>query len=151
MTDLERAQKRDALRRYEDARRNQLGAASNLTFALAAGGVGFCGSLLAAKEPAWSCPGNYIFLVSIALFIVTIGLSMFLAWTRLKDFRLTACKLRLELRNADREQIEKLSSQTDQLGNRTWCLYRWQTIVFGIAVLCLIVSLSLTFRHRIFP
>lgn len=151
MTGLERGQKQDALRRYEDARRHQLSAASNLTFGLAAGGMGFCASLLAAKEPEWSSPGNYIFLASVALFIVAIGLSMFLAWTRLKDLRLTACKLRLELRNADREKIEDLSSQTDQLGNRTWSLYHWQTIVFGVAVLCLVVSLSLIFRHRIFP
>jgi hypothetical protein len=151
MTENERKEKRAALKRYEDMRRQQLGAATNLTFGLAAGGVVFCASLLTTREPAWSSPGNYIFIASAGLFIVAVCLGILISWTRLKDFRLTARKLRLQLRGADQQDIEDLSSQTACLGCLTWSLYRWQLIVFGLAAVCLVISLSLMFGHHIFP
>jgi len=152
MTGDEREEKLDALRRYEQLRREQLGSAANLTFALASGGVGFCASLVAGKERmTWTSPANYFFVAASSLFIVAVVLSMCLMWTRLQDFRLTARKLRLELRNGDAQVIERVGQKADCFGKLTWGLYRSQLITFGFAVVFLVISLWLLYGHQIFP
>ena len=77
MTEEQRKEKRDALRWYEDARREHLGAATNLIFGLSAAGVGFCASLLVNKEPqSLSYPANYFFAAAAVLFMLAVVFSM---------------------------------------------------------------------------
>ena len=152
MTDEERADKKDALRRFEQLRREHLGAAVNLTFALASGGVGFCASFLTSKDQLmWTSPANYLFIGASGFFVLAVALSMWLMWTRLQDFRLTSKKLRMELRAEDTDAIKIVGDKTKCLGDLTWGLYRAQLITFGLAVICLVVSLSLLYWHRMFP
>jgi hypothetical protein len=66
MTGDERDEKLDALRRYEQLRREHLSAVANLTFALASAGVDFCASLNPGKDhPIWTSPGTYFFISAI--------------------------------------------------------------------------------------
>lgn len=152
MTDDERKEKKDALHRFEQLRREHLGAAANLTFVLASGGVGFCASLTTSKEqPSWTSPANYLFVAASALFVVAVALSMYLMWTRLQDFRLTADKLRMDLRGVHEDKIRMVGEKADCLGMLTWGLYRAQLITFGLAIVFLVVSLWLLYGHHIFP
>ena len=117
MTGDERDEKLDALRRYEQLRREHLSAAANLTFALASAGVGFCASLIPGKDhPIWTSPGNYFFISAIILFIVAVVLSMCLMWTRLQDFRLTVERLHLELRSSGKDTINSVARKLDCFG-----------------------------------
>ena len=84
----------DNLRRYETTRREQLGAAVNLILGLAAAATGFCVSQITAKETHFSAPGTYFFLCATLVFILTVGICMLTMWTRLRNFRATANKLR---------------------------------------------------------
>jgi hypothetical protein len=152
MTDDKREEKLDALRRYEQLRREHLGSAANLTFALATGGVGFCASLVTGKDQVtWTSPANYLFIAASLLFIVAVVLSMCLMWTRLQDFRLKAGKLRLELRNENDPVIERVGQKADCFGKLTWGLYRSQLITFGLGMVFLVISLWLLYRHHLFP
>jgi hypothetical protein len=152
MTYDEREEKLDALRRFEQLRREHLSAAANLTFALASAGVGFCASLITSKDhPTWTSPGNYFFMSAIFLFIVAVVLSMCLMWTRLQDFRLTAEKLRLEIRGLDEGKINMVAKRADRSGMLTWGLYRSQLITFGLAVGFMVIALWLLYGHQILP
>jgi hypothetical protein len=76
---------------------------------------------------------------------------MCLMWTRLQDFRLTANKLRMELRGGDKDTTKIVAEKADWFGVMTWRFYRLQLISFGLAVVSLVISLGLLYRHRVFP
>src|SRR5262244_1791254 len=85
LTDDERNNKRKKLRRYEDARREHLGNAVNLTFGLDVAAVGFCASLLTGKDvQTFRRPGNWFFITAVIFFTLTILCSMFIVWNRLQ-------------------------------------------------------------------
>ena len=151
MSPEERTEKLDALRRYEDARRLHLGNAINLTFGLATAAAGFCISHITNKDAQFSRPGSYFFLAATLAFIVTVALSMLTTWTRLRDFRLTAQKLRRELEGADETELKKLGEQTGRLGKCSWSLFRAQFIAFAVAVLLLAAALGLLYYHHVLP
>lgn len=151
MTEEERADKIENLRRYEDARRAHLGATANLTFVLAAAAVGFCASSATNEDARFSAPGSYYCFAAVVAFIVTVGLCMLTSWTRLSDFRLTARKLRRELRGADEWELNELGTITDRLGKRTWFLLRVQLITFGVGVGLLAIALWLLYHDHLFP
>ena len=58
MNEEERKEKMDALRRYEEARREHLGGAINLLFGLATAATGFCIAHIADKDSQFSIPGS---------------------------------------------------------------------------------------------
>lgn len=147
----ERKDKIETLRRYEATRREQLGAAVNLIFGLAAAGVGFCVSRIGDKDAHFSSPGTYFFLAAMVAFLATVGLCMLTTWTRLRDFRLTAERIRAELRDRPHVEIQRLRAQADSLGIRTWFLFRAQSASFFIGVALLAVSLWLLYQDRLFP
>jgi len=151
VNDEERKDKIDTLRRYETTRREQLGAAVNLIFGLAAAGVGFCVSHIADKDSHFSKPGVYYFLVATLLFVVTVACCMLTTWIRLKNFRVTALKLREELRDASAPELKRLSACADRLGIATWFLFRVQSISFLIAVALLSLSLWMLYYDHLFP
>ena len=151
MTPEERTEKLDALRRYETTRREQLGAVVNLNFGLATAAAGFCVSHMIDKDAQFSRPGSCYFLAATLVFVLTICLCMLTIWTRLRDFRLTAKKLRDELRGADAKEIQDLKDICDRLGNRTWFLLCAQFITFAIAVVLLGLALWLLYHNHVLP
>jgi hypothetical protein len=139
------------LRRYQNTRREQLGAAVNLILGLAAAATGFCVSQVIAKETRFSVPGTYVFLCATLLFILTVGICMLTTWTRLRNFGATANKLRAELRDAPIAETIQLNTIADRLGRRTWFLFRAQSITFVLGVFLLAVSLWLLYSDHLFP
>jgi hypothetical protein len=146
-----RDDKIDALRRYEDARRQHLGAALNLSFGLAVAATGFCIKQLVDKDSRFSTPGSYYFTSAIVAFILTTGLCMLAIWTRLRDFRVTAQKLRKEVRGATDEELEELKTTARCLGKCTWCVFRIQFVTFAVGVALLATSLCILYHDRLFP
>ncbi len=151
MNDEERAEKKDALRRYEQTRREQLGGAINLIFGLSTAAAGFCLSHIADKDSHFSRPGSYFFVLATVIFTLTVGVCIASTWTRLRDFRLTTRKLRRELRGADATELERLGTVTDLLGKWTWRLFYLQLTTFGLGVAILAIALSLLYYEHVFP
>ena len=141
MTEHERADKIEALRRYEEARREHLSGALNLIFGLAAAAVGFCITYITNPDSRFSIPGSYYLLGATLAFGITVALSMLTIWTRLRDFRGTAEKLRRELRGADDKVLKRLEARNDRLGILTWFLFRAQLLSFGVGIVLLAVAL----------
>jgi len=147
----EREDKIERLRRYEDARREHLSGALNLIFGLSAAALGFCVTNITSRDAVFSIPGSYYLLGSTIAFLITVGLCMLTMWTRLRDFRETARKLRRELRGATNEELEAQRVEIDRLGIRTWFLFRAQLITFFVGVLLLTVALWELNHDRLFP
>lgn len=147
----ERTDKIERLRRYEDARREHLSGALNLVFGLSAAALGFCVTNITNRDAAFSTPGSYYLLASTIAFLITVGLCMLTMWTRLRDFRETARKLRKELRGASDEELKAQRIQIDRLGIRTWFLFRAQLIIFFLGIVLLTVALWELNHNRLFP
>src|SRR5262245_13658902 len=96
------------LQRYEALRREHLGTVINLVFALAVAALGYCGSQLAGKESAFSKAEFPWLISSAASFVVTVLVSILATWSRLQDFRLTAQRIRRELRGASDTDLKPL-------------------------------------------
>lgn len=151
MTDKEREEKMDALKRYEQARREHLGGAINLVFGLSAAATGFCLSRITDKDSHFTYPGSYFFVLACMIFIFTVGICITSTWTRLRDFRLTARMLRRELRGADSAELKRLDDTADCLGRWTWRLFYAQLVTFALGVVVLAVALSLLYYDHVFP
>lgn len=151
MTEKEREEKMDALKRYEQTRREHLGGAINLIFGLSTAAAGFCLSRITDKDSHFTRPGSYLFVIATIVFIITVGICIASTWTRLRDFRLTARKLRSELRGADTAELNQLGKLTDCLGKWTWWLFYSQLISFFLGVIILAIALSLLYYNQVFP
>jgi hypothetical protein len=147
----ERKEKENALQRYEEARRNQLGGAISLMFGLATAATGFCISQIVSKDSSFSSPGSYWFVSATCVFALTVTVCVAATWTRLRDFRLTAKTVRRELDGATTPEIEKLRTITRRLGDWTWILFYAQLIAFFLGVALLGVSLVLLYSSHLFP
>ncbi len=132
--DPEREQKRAALRRYEDARRQHLGNAVNLLFGLSVAGSGFGMKYLVEHGGAFVSPASrYLFSGTVA-FVLTVLWCLTATFTRLRDFRLTARKLRRELEGADETEVGRIQKQAELMGKCTWGLFYLQLISFAVGV-----------------
>ncbi len=151
MSDKEREEKMDALKSYEQTRREHLGGALNLIFGLSTAAAGFCLSRITDKDSHFTRPGSYLFVLATVIFIFTIGICIASTWTRLRDIQLTARKLRRELRGADAAVLEQLGTLTDCLGKWTWRLFYSQLVIFSLGVIILAIALSLLYYDHVFP
>jgi len=151
MSDKEREEKMDALKRYEQTRREHLGGAINIVFGLSAAATGFCLSRITDKDTHFTRPGSYFFILATIIFTVTVCTCIVSTWTRLRDFRLTVCKLRRELEGADANELKRLGSTTSRLGRWTWRLFYAQLTMFGLGVAVLAVALLLLYSDHVFP
>ena len=152
VTDEERSRLIERLQRYETLRREQLGTAITLIQGLAAAGVAFCVSHIADDKAQFNDKtGAVLFIFACLLFIFTVGLCVLTTFTRLRDFRDTAKKLRAELRGAPESELKVLGAQNRKLGRRTWLLFRAQAIVFFLAVIVLAWSVWVLQRDHVFP
>lgn len=151
MNEQERADKIETLRRYEDARREHLGSAINLTFGLAAAAVGFCIKLITDQKTYFRAPGTYYFLAATGAFILTVVLCMFTTWTRLRDFRVTAQKIRKEIRGATDAELDDLQAAARRYSRCTWGLFRIQLFVFAIGIFLLGYALWTLYYDCLFP
>jgi ABC-type nickel/cobalt efflux system permease component RcnA len=153
MSEDERKDKLERLRRYETLRREQLGTAITLIQTLAAAGVAFCIAHIADEKTrlANNKLGTWLFVIASFMFVATVGLCMLTTFTRLRDFRNTAKKLRAELRDAPDSELKKMRDTNRTLGRRTWLLFRVQAIMFFLSVFVLGVSICMFQYDHLFP
>jgi hypothetical protein len=152
MTDEERKDLRERLQRYEKLRREQLGTSITLIQGLAAAGVAFCVSHIADEKVRFTDKtGSVLFVVACSLFVLTVGLCMLTTFTRLRDFRGTAKKLRAELDGVAASELKLLADKNRKLGRRTWLLFRVQSVAFLLGVLILALSVWLLQQSHLFP
>jgi hypothetical protein len=114
--------------------------------------VGFCASLLTGKDqPTWSSPANRLFIAASGFFVCAVVLSMCLMWTRLQDFRLTADKLRMDLRDLDKDKIKIVAERLTALACSPGDSIARRPITFGLGMAFWMVSPGLSYGHRLFP
>ena len=129
--------------RWQQIRIAQFGIVNATVLSLATAALGFG---LTKKSPISGCElcalrGGLVLLVA------SVGLALWCALTRLSDFRKTAQidRLKEELGNHPKskkckeilERRLELREETRKLGDRAWCLLRWQlgTFAFGAVLL----------------
>ncbi len=81
----------------------------------------------------------------------TILLCILATFTRLRDFRLTAKKLRAELHNEDKEKIKKFKDGAARMGRWTWRLFYCQLPLFATGVVALSIALWQLYCVHLFP
>lgn len=136
--------KRDASIRWQRIQIEQLGYFSNMIFLLAAGYLGYLINLIMDTKL------NYIIFLMI-LDLVLICISLYLAWNRLQDFRVTKdiAFLREDINYGKfsnqqilKKEIEKecLKLKSKKLGQKTWVILGFQMWVFLFVVVTSIIA-----------
>jgi hypothetical protein len=127
---------------------SQLGYAINLILSLATAALGF--SLSLAKDGdkfAKNCLGKHLLLLTIAMFLGSVGVGIWCVINRLRDFRKTMGIARdTELGNLTLFEKERRRAETDKLGKFTWGLFRWQIGLFGGGLLNLMAVFLLVYH-----
>jgi hypothetical protein len=94
---------------------------------------------------------SFYFDFAVVAFVVTTGLCMAATWTRLRDFRLTAQKLRRELQSATDEELTEYGETTRRLGKWTWRLFHIQLLTFAAGIFLLAIYVCMAYSPRLFP
>ena len=81
--------KSDSFVRWQSVTREQLGAITNLVLGLATGMIAFESTLLLESKLVERCAFSFG-IVSLALLVLSVGIALWCAINRLRDFRLTA-------------------------------------------------------------
>ena len=115
----------------------QLSFVNNLLIFLATGMLAFQVQL-AIREITFTALSKYTIVSSTLLISISLMLGCYLAWNRLRSFRLSAQVAR-KREAGKREGIEDLRNRVKTLDKRTWCLLRAQTVSFALGALLLLI------------
>lgn len=140
---------KDRLIRWEQNRRDLLGNANTLLFAVAGASLAFCASLIADEDICFGCWRSVFFIFSVALFALSLAANLKAALTRLEDARYTVKIIRAEEKQPD--EVKKWKHESERLGEQTWTLLRQQVYLFAWGFLCLVVLLVLVYGNKLSP
>jgi hypothetical protein len=122
------ADDRESFVRWQTVTRDYFSSVSNLVLGLATGLLAFLVSGLASSQPT----SNSLLIVatgSMILLAVSVGLAVWCAINRLRDFRATTQIARSRYKG---EQVSSDARQeTAILGQLSWRLFWWQLVLFG--------------------
>ena len=135
----------------------QLGYAANLLLAFATTSIGFGFSFVRESSFTPNCAIRIVFGTSLCLLLASVGVGLFCACNRLRDFRMTAAIAH------DRETLRRewggewiikhfLSQRRKEaraLGRRTWLLFRAQAVLFFFGMLLLIAALATVYWTKV--
>jgi hypothetical protein len=114
----------------------QLTTALNVVLGLAGATLAFGANLLVRDSFALTGWPRWLFLGSLTLLLVSVGLGSWCTVNRLRDFRATARAARKRETGAPEAEITPLRDLYLRLGGRTWAIFWWQLgTFFGGAVL----------------
>ncbi len=120
----------------------QLTTAINIILGFAGATLAF-GTNLLTKESfqpiGWT---GWLFLGSLAVLLLSMGLGVWCVINRLRDFRATTRVARKRETGAPEAEIEPLRALYVRLGSRTWAIFWWQIGTFLVGVALMVVSLS---------
>jgi len=135
--------------RWQDNLRQSLSSHVTLIVSWSAGGLAFCGALLNSDHARFEGITTWVFLVTAALFILCLLLSLFISCNRLQDTRATVKILKTRKNRGSEETINELQKLTDLLGKTTWCAVCFQLWIFAFASFSLLITVFLAFKDRL--
>lgn len=141
----------EALIRWEQTRREQLGGAIALLFGLSSASLAFCASLLLHDSVILGGLRTTLFLLTVGSFVGSLGFSVFATVTRLQDSRTTVRIVRKRLEPGTEEQLQRLRRRGRALGKWTWRAYYCQLAAFTVGAVFLLLTLYQVFRDKLFP
>lgn len=141
---------REPFVRWQGKSIDYLSYAINLILGFSIAGIGYGASVLRDTSFIPSGWAKALFGISLLFLILasTVGVACIL--NRLKDFRDTATIARKKSKNEYDEELEELRELVGIIGKRTRCFFKWQVGLFGFGILFLILSLSMTYRAKLF-
>jgi hypothetical protein len=136
--------------RWQAMRLNQLGLCISLFLTYSVATLGFSINLLVQREyEITSCFAKAFLLFSVVLGLFSISLGAAACLTRLEDFRTTARVARHHCKPEMKEEVARWREKYKRLGEWTWRLFRGQLVTFGSQALGLVLSLGVTYWHRL--
>lgn len=114
---------------WQGITRDYFSSVSNLVLGLSTGLLAFLVSGLVGAQPASRCL-LIIATCAMVLLAVSIGLAVWCAINRLRDFRATTQIARSRYKDESVSSSDR--QETKVLGNLSWRLFWWQLVLFGI-------------------
>lgn len=134
--------------RWQGNLRQNLSSHVTLIVSWSAGGLAFCGVLLNSDQANFGKITTGLFLVTGALFILCLIMSLFISWNRLKDTRATLEIVKARMDGESQDSIKELQRVTKKLEDRTWCAIGFQLWCFILAAFFLVATVLLAFKGR---
>ena len=89
------------------------------------------------------------FSVSMLLLIISIALGIWCVVNRLRDFRETTKAARMREDGKSDQDIQPFRDLYKKLGEKTWCLFWWQTGTFGVSIILMILGVSASISQKL--
>jgi len=137
--------------RWQSITITQLGYAINLILGLATASLGFSLSLAKDEESInSSCLGKHFLLMTVLMLLASIGTGIWCVINRLRDFRETESIARdNELGRLTQAEHARRKAATDEIGELTWLLFKWQIGLFAVGLVTLVIVFALLYGNRL--
>ena len=142
--------KKERFVRWQGKSLDYLSYVINLILGLSIAGIGFEAKMLSEDSfrPAGFAKTAFVLSIASTLLASAVGFACII--NRLKDFRDTAAIARKKSKDEYDGELYELRDLVGILGKRTRRYFNWQAALFCIGVVLLIISLSITYRQKLF-
>lgn len=140
--------KKSTYDKWESHRIAQLSFINNLVIGLSVALIGYLFNFIAPSNIIFNCFQKLLFWIGSSLSLFSIGIGIFVAINRLRDFRLTAKIARKREKN-NQETIQTDRNEAKIIGKKTWKGFIWQIVSFGISFLCISIILLIEYWDKI--
>jgi hypothetical protein len=141
----------DTLIRWQDARREQLGAAITLLFGLSSASLAYCGSLLTDDAATFGGWRTFWFLAATLLFAQALIASVAVTITRLTSTRDSVTIVRMRDDASKSTEVQRLRGRVDRFDAWTWRIFRIQLFTFLLGAISLLIAVGQIFHAKLFP
>jgi hypothetical protein len=135
--------------RWQGFRITQLSLCISLFLTFSVATLGFSINLLVQKFEITNCLAKASFLFSVIFGLLSVSCGTVACLTRLWDFRKTAAVVRHRADVNKKAEVELWREEYRRLGRWTWRAFYWQLGLFGAQVFGLVVSLGITYWHKL--
>lgn len=139
----------DRYNRWQGLAITQLSVAVALITSLSVAGLGVGFSLLQNKEFLLTAPFKCVFAATLLLLLIAALLSCGAVITRVLDFRLTARKVRKNMKPTYDKPLTIFWLSSDCYGRATWGLFWASCFIFAVGVVLLVVSIGAAYADRL--
>ena len=144
--------------RWQKITLDQLGYTVGLILAFSGAALGFALNTIGADGYTPYCWSKATMLLGLITQAASLFLGLWCVSNRLEDFRETMRIARCrEVARDDgvtwgriEEKLRSRRERTKRLGERTWCLFRWQLRMFIVGVVFIGVSFAITYHEKLF-
>ena len=143
-------EKKEPFIRWQGRSLDYLSYAINLILTLSIAGIGFEAKLLSEESFVPLGLAKTVFMLSIAAFLLAGAAGFACIISRIKDFKDTAAIARKKSKDEYDAELDDLRDLVGILGKSTRHYFNWQSALFCIAVMLLILSLSIMYHQKLF-